>query len=208
MKINAPAVFVNNKLSYEKNSDFHIFLYLLSCPIHNGFCSKQKKLCIKCGHIQSSYGYAKRRRKCLAQLKGNGKRAVPFSRFRYLWNPGRGYKHQLGDILQLGNYAYVGAGRDDGKDAGEHSAIFYKKDCFDVVENGDLPVFCTGDFFNATPDDEPIQIICNDGKMKDSYILYVLYIQKKYELNPRLNRDPRLSASIMGHEDIFYRETD
>ena len=150
-----------------------------------------------------------------------------------------GYKHQLDDILQLGNYAYVGAGRDDGKDAGEHSAIFYKKDRFDVVENGDFwysetldvpgkgwdatccnricswakfrdnetgkeffvfnshydhqgrvarknssllllkqlkeiagdfPVFCTGDF-NATPDDEPIQIIYNDGKMKDSYLV-------------------------------------
>jgi endonuclease/exonuclease/phosphatase family metal-dependent hydrolase len=150
-----------------------------------------------------------------------------------------GYKHQLDDILQLGNYAYVGVGRDDGKNAGEHSAILYKKDRFEVIENGDFwysetpdvpgkgwdatccnricswakfrdnetrkvffvfnshydhqgriarknssllllkqlkkiagdfPVFCTGDF-NATPNDEPMQIIYNDGKMKDSYIV-------------------------------------
>ena len=148
-----------------------------------------------------------------------------------------GFKHQLTDILELENYAYVGAGRDDGKAAGEHSAIFYKKDRFDKLANGDfwfaenpdVPgkgwdaiccnricswakfkdnvsgkeffvfnshydhegkvarknssllllkkieeiagsniVFCTGDF-NATPDDEPIQVIKNDGRLKDSY---------------------------------------
>lgn len=148
-----------------------------------------------------------------------------------------GFKHQLDGILELGNYAYVGGGRDDGKDAGEHSAIFYKKNRFELLENGDFwyaenpdvpgkgwdatccnricswakfkdtktgkeffffnshydhegqiarknssllllrkieeiagnnTVFCTGDF-NATPDSEPIQIILNDGKLKDSY---------------------------------------
>ncbi|MDD3787237.1 MAG: endonuclease/exonuclease/phosphatase family protein [Petrimonas sp.] len=152
-----------------------------------------------------------------------------------------GFKHQLDGILELGNYAYVGAGRDDGKDAGEHSAIVYKKDRFEVLENGDFwfsetpnvpskgwdatccnricswakfkdkttgkefyffnahydhqgkvarknsslmllerirkvagnnPVFATGDF-NATPDDEPIQIIYTDGLMKDSRLISV-----------------------------------
>lgn len=147
------------------------------------------------------------------------------------------FKHQLADILELENYAYVGVGRDDGKDAGEHSAIVYRKDRFDVLKNGDFwfaenpdvpgkgwdavccnricswakfkdkktgkeffvfnshfdhqgqearknssllllkkieeiagkgVVFCTGDF-NATPDDEPIQILMNDGRLKDSF---------------------------------------
>lgn len=49
-----------------------------------------------------------------------------------------GFKHQLDDILELDEYAYVGGGRDDGKDAGEHSAIFYKKERFDVINNGDF----------------------------------------------------------------------
>lgn len=49
-----------------------------------------------------------------------------------------GFKHQLDDILELGNYAYVGGGRDDGKDAGEHSAIIYKKDRFELLDNGDF----------------------------------------------------------------------
>ena len=38
-----------------------------------------------------------------------------------------GFHHQITDILELGDYAYVGSGRDDGLSAGEHSAIIYKK---------------------------------------------------------------------------------
>lgn len=49
-----------------------------------------------------------------------------------------GFYHQITDILELGNYAYVGVGRDDGKSAGEHSAIFYKKDRFELLNNGDF----------------------------------------------------------------------
>lgn len=149
------------------------------------------------------------------------------------------FKHQLTDILELGNYAYVGSGRDDGKDAGEHSAIVYKKERFDLLEKGDFwfaekpdvpgkgwdatccnricswakfkdkktaktfylfnshydhqgrearknssllllkkmeeiagknVVFCTGDF-NASPDDEPVQILRSDGRLKDSFLI-------------------------------------
>ena len=148
-----------------------------------------------------------------------------------------GLKHQLLHILELPAYACFGAGRDDGKEAGEHSAIFYKKGRFELLDAGnfwfsenpdipgkgwdavccnricswvklrdkksrkafavfnvhydhegktarknssllllrkikqiagDLPVFCTGDF-NATPEDEPIQLIYNGGFLKDAY---------------------------------------
>jgi endonuclease/exonuclease/phosphatase family metal-dependent hydrolase len=56
-----------------------------------------------------------------------------------------GLKHQLVDILELENFAYVGVGRDDGKHAGEHSAIFYRTDMFEVVKHGDF-------WFSETPD--------------------------------------------------------
>jgi len=56
-----------------------------------------------------------------------------------------GFKHQLDDILELGNYAYVGGGRDDGVDAGEHSAIIYNNKRFKVVDKGDF-------WFSETPD--------------------------------------------------------
>jgi endonuclease/exonuclease/phosphatase family metal-dependent hydrolase len=43
--------------------------------------------------------------------------------------------HQLKDIqANLPQYDFIGAGRDDGKEKGEYSAIFYKKDRFEVLE--------------------------------------------------------------------------
>ncbi len=56
-----------------------------------------------------------------------------------------GFKHQLDGILELSNYAYIGVGRDDGLDAGEHSAIIYRKDKFTVLDKGNF-------WFSQTPD--------------------------------------------------------
>lgn len=78
-----------------------------------------------------------------------------------------GFKHQLDDVLALGNYAYVGAGRDDGKDAGEHSAIIYKKERFYLLESGNF-------WFSETPevpgkgwDATCCNRICSWAKFKD-----------------------------------------
>lgn len=147
-----------------------------------------------------------------------------------------GFVHQLKDIRDAGTYDYVGVGRDDGKEEGEHSAIFYKKERFTVLDKGDywlsttpetpsfgwdarirricswakfkdkvtgkeffffsvhydhqgkearhessklmiakiksiagnLPFFCVGDF-NASPEDDPIQVIYKDGTLIDSH---------------------------------------
>jgi endonuclease/exonuclease/phosphatase family metal-dependent hydrolase len=50
-----------------------------------------------------------------------------------------GLKNQLEDIQKaLPQYSYYGLGRDDGRDKGEHSAIFYKKEQFLVVKKGDF----------------------------------------------------------------------
>ena len=55
-------------------------------------------------------------------------------------------KSQLDDILErLPNYAYIGVGRDDGKEKGEYSPIFYRTDKFTVVEKG-------GFWLSETPD--------------------------------------------------------
>lgn len=49
------------------------------------------------------------------------------------------YNNQLHDMdSRLGGYTHIGIGRDDGKDAGEHSAIFYKTDCFELLSKGDF----------------------------------------------------------------------
>ncbi len=50
-----------------------------------------------------------------------------------------GLKNQLDDISNaLPEYARYGKGRDDGKDGGEHSAIFYRKDRFKLLKSGDF----------------------------------------------------------------------
>ncbi|WP_316831497.1 endonuclease/exonuclease/phosphatase family protein [Pedobacter aquatilis] len=57
-----------------------------------------------------------------------------------------GLKNQLDDINgALPEYARYGKGRDDGKDAGEHSAIFYRKDRFKLLKSGDF-------WLSETPD--------------------------------------------------------
>jgi endonuclease/exonuclease/phosphatase family metal-dependent hydrolase len=57
-----------------------------------------------------------------------------------------GLKNQVDYIATaLPEYALYGKGRDDGKDAGEHSKIFYKKDRFALLKSGDF-------WLSETPD--------------------------------------------------------
>jgi endonuclease/exonuclease/phosphatase family metal-dependent hydrolase len=49
-----------------------------------------------------------------------------------------GFVHQLKDLCEMPEYAYTGAGRDDGKEGGEHSAIFYKTGRFKLLDSGDF----------------------------------------------------------------------
>nr|WP_040298594.1 endonuclease/exonuclease/phosphatase family protein [Arcticibacter svalbardensis] len=57
-----------------------------------------------------------------------------------------GLINQIDDIsAALPEYARYGLGRDDGKDAGEHSAIYYKKDKFKLLKKGDF-------WLSETPD--------------------------------------------------------
>lgn len=52
---------------------------------------------------------------------------------------------QLKDVAELTEYTFYGKGRDDGKEGGEHSAIFYKKDRFKALQSGDF-------WLSETPD--------------------------------------------------------
>jgi len=75
--------------------------------------------------------------------------------------------HQLENLKDsLPGYAYVGVGRDDGKLAGEHSAIFYNAEKFKLLDNGD--------FWMAEETDKPVKgwdavlpRICSWGKFKE-----------------------------------------
>ncbi|MFA6980845.1 MAG: endonuclease/exonuclease/phosphatase family protein [Ignavibacteriaceae bacterium] len=77
-------------------------------------------------------------------------------------------KHQIDYIQQsLPEYSWFGIGRDDGKAAGEFTAIFYRKDRFDTLET-------TTFWCSVTPDhpglgwDAAYQRITTYGKFKDN----------------------------------------
>lgn len=52
---------------------------------------------------------------------------------------------QVDDLAAMQEFGHVGAGRDDGKRAGEHSAIFYRRARFDLLDAGDF-------WLSQTPD--------------------------------------------------------
>ena len=77
-----------------------------------------------------------------------------------------GYIGQLeGMKALLPGYEYIGVGRDDGKQAGEHSALFYKTEVFDLLDHGDF-------WLSPTPDepskgwDAALNRICTWGHFK------------------------------------------
>lgn len=78
-----------------------------------------------------------------------------------------GKSWQLLDLKQaMPGYDYIGVGRDDGKEAGEYAAIFYRTGRFEVLEHGD--------FWLSTITDRPnkgwdavLPRICTWGKFRD-----------------------------------------
>lgn len=62
-----------------------------------------------------------------------------------LFGTQEGQPEQIRDLEALDEYAHVGVGRDDGKDAGEHSAIFYRRARFELLQHGDF-------WLSETPD--------------------------------------------------------
>lgn len=76
--------------------------------------------------------------------KENVKALIRFHEFD-LFGTQEGLRDQLNDLAEMSEYAFIGAGRDDGKEAGEHSAIFYRKDRFKVLQSGNF-------WLSETPD--------------------------------------------------------
>jgi len=75
--------------------------------------------------------------------------------------------HQLKYLLEkLDGYSYIGVGRDDGKEAGEYSCIFYKKDKYTVIRQSTF-------WLSPTPDsiskgwDAALNRVCTYGLFKD-----------------------------------------
>ena len=87
-----------------------------------------------------------------------------------------GLRNQLDDLQNnLPEYAWYGIARDDGKTKGEHSAIFYKKDKFNVLDSGNF-------WLSQTPDrpgfgwDARNNRICSWVKLKEKKSKHTFYV--------------------------------
>jgi endonuclease/exonuclease/phosphatase family metal-dependent hydrolase len=78
-----------------------------------------------------------------------------------------GLRGQLTGLAELPGYAFVGRGRDDGKEAGEHSAIFYKKARLQLLQTGDFWLSQTPDRPGKGWDATCCNRICTWAKFKD-----------------------------------------
>ncbi len=84
-----------------------------------------------------------------------------------LFGTQEGLRQQLDDLAELAEFAFVGKGRDDGKTAGEHSAIFYRKDRFQPVQSGDFWLSQTPDRPSLGWDATCCHRICSWARFKD-----------------------------------------
>ena len=86
-----------------------------------------------------------------------------------------GLKNMLEDIKgSLPGYEYIGVGRDDGKDAGEHSAIFYNTEKFRLLEKGNFWLSAITDKPNKGWD-AALPRICTWGKFKEIKTGFTFY---------------------------------
>lgn len=76
-------------------------------------------------------------------------------------------RHQLTDITEMSEFAFVGKGRDDGREAGEHSAIVYRKDRFDLLDSGDFWLSQTPDRPSKGWDATCCNRICSWARFRD-----------------------------------------
>lgn len=88
-----------------------------------------------------------------------------------------GFRKALDDLKgYLPGYEYIGVGRDNGAEKGEHAAIFFNTDKFDMLDHGDF-------WLSETPDsvsfgwDAVCRRICTWGKFrhKDSDFTFVYF---------------------------------
>ncbi len=76
--------------------------------------------------------------------------------------------HQLQDLVaNLSGYTYVGVGRDDGKEAGEYSAILLKNEKFEIKDNGTFWLSETPDVPGSKSWDAAITRVASWAKLFD-----------------------------------------
>ena len=127
-----------------------------------------------------------------------------------LFGTQEGFTHQLNDILRLSDYRFIGVGRDDGKDAGEHCAIFYRSDRFKVLDQGDFWLSEHPEKPGRGWDGTCCNRICTWGKfedLKNHKQFYFFNVHYEYEGDVARRESSNLMISriksIAGNQHVF-----
>ena len=127
-----------------------------------------------------------------------------------LFGTQEGFTHQLNDILRLSDYRFIGVGRDDGKDAGEHCAIFYRSDRFKVLDQGDFWLSEHPEKPGRGWDGTCCNRICTWGKfedLKNHKQFYFFNVHYEYEGDVARRESSNLMISriksIAGNQPVF-----
>ena len=127
-----------------------------------------------------------------------------------LFGTQEGFTHQLNDILRLSDYRFIGVGRDDGKDAGEHCAIFYRSDRFKVLDQGDFWLSEHHEKPGRGWDGTCCNRICTWGKfedLKNHKQFYFFNVHYEYEGDVARRESSNLMISriksIAGNQPVF-----
>jgi endonuclease/exonuclease/phosphatase family metal-dependent hydrolase len=94
-------------------------------------------------------------------------------------------------------YAFVGVGRDDGREAGEHTAILYRRERFSVLESGTFWFSDTPDQPGSTSWGNRITRICTWARFRDGTggSFYVFNVHLDHESQPSRERSVQLLAA-------------
>lgn len=95
-----------------------------------------------------------------------------------------GLSGQIADLAQMEEFEHVGVGRDDGKDAGEHSAIFFRKSRFTLLGKGDFWLSETPDRPSFGWDAKCCHRLASWARLRDrasSRVLYVFSVHFDHE---------------------------
>ena len=84
-----------------------------------------------------------------------------------------GQFHQVEELKnKLREYDYIGVGRDDGMKRGEFTAIYYKTDRFELLDEGNFWLSSTPDYPSLGWDADQVRL-CTWGKFKDKQTGFV-----------------------------------
>lgn len=141
-----------------------VFVLLVGIMFQSAFAQKNTPVTIATYNIR--YNNPGDSLNAWPHRKENVKALIRFHEFD-IFGTQEGLIDQIKGLAEMNEFAYTGKGRDDGKEAGEHSAIFYRKNRFKLLASGDFWLSETPEKPGKGWDAKCCNRICSWGKFQD-----------------------------------------